>query len=351
MALKKNNNGDWIADYRDSKDKRIRINLGKSKRVAEEQYTRLKAQVREEKIFGGSTPEKLLLQEFITEYLEWYSTTKSKNSLESVTNTLNIFGTYFKDRYLHEIKAKNIEMWRAELSKSLKTSTTNLRLTHVRALFNRAVEWEYLTQNPINKVKPLKVDKPSFRLLTEAEIAIILEESKGFRDHELFYALNIGLYAGLRFGEILNLRWEDLDFRVGVIRVESRAGAQTKTRQSRVVPMSQHLKDILATKPRPIHGGPVIGLSRSSTKKRMLMLQTRTNQRGVDHWTLHDTRHYFASALVMAGADLVAVSKLLGHSNIAMTMRYSHTSPSHLKETVNLLNGHFLDNLKTENNS
>ena len=57
----------------------------------------------------------------------------------------------------------------------------------------------------------------------------------------------------------------------------------------------------------------------------------------IENFTWHDLRHTFASRLVMAGADLSSVQKLLGHKSILMTMRYAHLAPGHLQDAVEKL--------------
>jgi len=59
---------------------------------------------------------------------------------------------------------------------------------------------------------------------------------------------------------------------------------------------------------------------------------------GIKNLTFHDFRHTFATRLVLSGVDLASVSKLLGHSSIQMTMRYSHPTPDALKRAVSKLN-------------
>jgi site-specific recombinase XerD len=65
---------------------------------------------------------------------------------------------------------------------------------------------------------------------------------------------------------------------------------------------------------------------------------------GIEDFRVHDLRHSFASHLLMAGSDLPTVSRLMGHANIAMTMRYTHLSPRHEAESVAKLNARLEQN-------
>jgi site-specific recombinase XerD len=70
-------------------------------------------------------------------------------------------------------------------------------------------------------------------------------------------------------------------------------------------------------------------MSRIDTAWRSLMKAAR-----LKNFRLHDTRHHFASKLVQAGVDLYTVKALLGHSEIAMTERYSHLAPDNLRKAM-----------------
>ncbi|MFI5322370.1 MAG: site-specific integrase [Thermodesulfobacteriota bacterium] len=63
------------------------------------------------------------------------------------------------------------------------------------------------------------------------------------------------------------------------------------------------------------------------------------NRAGIKNLRFHDLRHTFATRLILSGVDLATVSKLLGHTTIQMTMRYSHPTPEALKNTVAKLDG------------
>lgn len=65
---------------------------------------------------------------------------------------------------------------------------------------------------------------------------------------------------------------------------------------------------------------------------------TALKKSGINDFRFHDTRHTFASHLVMAGVDITTVSRLLGHKTLTMTLRYAHLAPDHLIKAVNMLN-------------
>ena len=133
----------------------------------------------------------------------------------------------------------------------------------------------------------------------------------------------------MRKKEILNLKWEDIDFKRKMIYL-----SDTKTNEKREIPISSLLmKVLLDIKKRKNgiyifsnNGSPYIDIRKSF--KRAL------EKAKIENFRFHDLRHTFASQLVMSGVDLKTVQELLGHKSIEMTMRYSHLSPDHKRTAV-----------------
>jgi integrase len=156
----------------------------------------------------------------------------------------------------------------------------------------------------------------------------------------------VGLRTGLRIGELLALRWDDVDLvggRVMVRRSVSRGIIGTpKNGRSREIPLSdqalgalnghRHLRGELV-----FSGGTGRLLNRGECKWPLWGACRRAGLRRVG-W--HTLRHSFASHLAMRGVPLKAVQELLGHSTMDMTMRYAHLSPDVRRDSVRLLDGH-----------
>lgn len=137
----------------------------------------------------------------------------------------------------------------------------------------------------------------------------------------------------MRRGEVLNLRWEDIDLKNGVIFVRD-----SKSYESRAIPMSESLieslKELKKTSTNEylfcnMDGTPIESVNRS--------FHTARRRSGIAYCTFHCLRHTFATRAVMAGVDIVTVQELLGHKTIAMTKRYSHPTPEHKKKAVELI--------------
>ena len=219
----------------------------------------------------------------------------------------------------------------------LAPKTVNNHLTILRRILSLATEWGVLTHIPA--VKWLKVPEPEFDFL-DFEEAVRLEKGAS---GEWAAMITVGLTTGLRQGELLALRWEDVDLvggRLLVRRAVARGVVGTpKSGKSREIPLNEKAHATLKRQ-RHLRGELVF----CDDAGRMLRkgackwpLWSACKRAGLRRIGWHTLRHTFASHLVMRRAPLKAVQELLGHSTIEMTMRYSHLSPDVRKDAVRLL--------------
>jgi integrase len=247
----------------------------------------------------------------------------------------------FGKRRLDEIGPADIEAYKArKLKDGQAAKSVNNHLCVLRKLLNLAVEWGELSHAP--RVKQLRVAHGDFQFLTFEETPRFLRaaapEWKAF--------VTIALKTGLRVGELLALRWEDLDLVVGRLVVRRTLWRDQegtpKGGRTREVPLSDEAIAVL--KAHRHLKGPYVFCEADGTRL------THSRVKDVVPWacskaglakrlTTHDLRHTFASHLVMRGVALKAVQELLGHATIDMTMRYAHLSPDVKRDAVRLLDG------------
>jgi integrase len=150
----------------------------------------------------------------------------------------------------------------------------------------------------------------------------------------------LALNTGLRRGEALGLTWGAINFARGQIHVEA---VTSKSGQSRDIPMTTEARAVLqAWHDQQAPTDPVECLFALSDGTRLQSIGRKTwcdltNTAKIKDFRFHDLRHDYASRLVMADVDLYSVSKLLGHSDIAMTQRYAHLTPDYLRAAVRKL--------------
>jgi len=140
----------------------------------------------------------------------------------------------------------------------------------------------------------------------------------------------------MRRGEVFNLTWADIDLKNKIITVE---GATSKSGQTRHIPINKELLETMTNwKQQSGSKGFVFpgkdGNRLDNVKKSWDGLLTLAK---IDGFRWHDLRHTFASKLVMAGVPLNTVRELLGHSDLAMTLRYAHLAPDSKAAAVELI--------------
>jgi integrase len=154
---------------------------------------------------------------------------------------------------------------------------------------------------------------------------------------ELLRFINFALMTGMRRAEIVNAVWGDVDLERGQITVSNKPGFQTKSRRSRVIPISANLRKMLMEM-RAEPQNPDTPLFRSQYWWIGKKFRKAARRAGLpDTISIHSMRHTFASFLVMGGVDLATVKAILGHSDIKVTMIYSHLTPGHLAHSVDRL--------------
>ena len=233
----------------------------------------------------------------------------------------------FKSKRLKDV-VRNPKVKDKEL-KGVAPATVNRNLICLKSLFNKATLWGKATSNPVKGVKLLKEDNRRLRYLEKEEIIKLLTNCRKHLKPIVIIALN----TGMRRGEILNLKWRDVDIKRDVIYL-----LNTKNGEKREIPINEQVKTaLIRTRKHP--SSPYIfykkdGSSIGDIKKTFF---TALKKSGINNFRFHDLRHTFASHLVMSGIDLNTIRELLGHKSLEMTLRYSHLSSNHKKRAVDVL--------------
>lgn len=224
-------------------------------------------------------------------------------------------------------------------TKTLSGKTINNVLTCLRRMLVVARKRGLIEFVP--DIEWLKRDHVEFDFLTFDEAERLLKAAHGESRTMILTALR----TGMRHGELIGLRWEDVDLVSGriVVRqnvVNGRIGTP-KSGKPREIPLGIEVRTAL--KEHRHLRGPLVFCSMSGgllgTVDTRLPLWRACKKAGLRQIGWHALRHSFASHLVMRGASIKAVQELLGHSSIQMTMRYAHLAPEVVNETVRLLDG------------
>jgi integrase len=282
---------------------------------------------------GLKKPEKAkTFREFADQYYESYAKI-NKKSFISDWYMLNQLKKQWGAYDIRQINPLLIEEFRKDLLERKRTrSTTNRYLALLGKMMNLAIDWGLLTQNPVSRVKFFS-EKANFRetILSLEEEDVLLKKCP----KRLLPIVQVALNTGMRRGEILGLRWSQVDLVARTIKL-----SKTKSGKPRIIPINAFLLDILTGQQRKTGYSEFVFLNRATRKpfkdvKRAF--NTAATNAGIEGLRFHDLRHTFASRLVAAGVDLITVKDLLGHHSVKVTERYTHTNAEQKKKAVEML--------------
>ena len=177
--------------------------------------------------------------------------------------------------------------------------------------------------NPLAKLKPLQVPESALTFLTSEQINVLLASiSEHCENPHVLPITRICLSTGCRWSEAENLTGKMLKNNLITF-------AGTKSGKVRNVPISLELSDYLVA-----HWKQCGPFTSSLSSFRRALDRTKIElPRGQSS---HVLRHTFASYFVQNGGNILTLQKILGHSSLVMTMRYSHLAPDHLADALSL---------------
>ncbi|MBI3272210.1 MAG: site-specific integrase [Planctomycetes bacterium] len=289
-------------------------------------------------VFGDTRGARLTFKDAAPLYLEHAHARKKPSTFAGDVKRLRVLlRAPWAGSLLSHVRAQDLERWAAERQKEgASGATVNRDLALASALFRWAIRQGYVEDNPVKGVERFS-EKGRARetYLSAAEARALVASASPILRPLLVAALS----TGARRGDLLALRWRDADFdrRELVMRAESE-----KAGRGRVVPMTDDLcRELLALRagrrtPALDGSDPLFTLGDGSPigdhALRLMFEAAVFRCQAIpvakrDAVTFHTLRHTSASLMVAAGVPIFDVAKILGHSTLAVTMRYAHFAP------------------------
>lgn len=217
-------------------------------------------------------------------------------------------------------------------------STINRYMTALGNAFTVATnEWEWMEENPMRKISKLSEPRGRVRFLDDEERERLLEACKVSTNPQLHILVVLALSTGARHGELINLRWSDVDWQRRVITLHD-----TKNKERRLLPLAHYALQLIEehNKLRNIASDLVF----PSPSKPQRPWDSRSawdaalKRANIENFRFHDLRHSCASYLAMNGASLAEIAEVLGHKTLQMVKRYAHLSEAHTAKVVQSMN-------------
>ncbi|NDV95382.1 tyrosine recombinase XerC [Dysgonomonas sp. 521] len=287
----------------------------------------------------------LLIDKYI-KYLRYeknYSLHTEISYSEDLRQFTNFLAEHFPDVDIKSVDNDIVRMWIVSLMENeISARSVNRKLSALKSFYKYLLRIGEMQVNPVRKINGPKIKKPIPAFVNDSDMDKVLDEDdygdtfEPLRDRimiELFYV------TGIRRAELIGLRDADVDFSAETIQVTGKRNKQ------RLIPFSDNMKQDLGkyismrNKEVGNQSGYLFVKNDGEPLYPMLVHRIVTARLGqvptLSKTSPHVLRHSFATGMLNNGADINAVKELLGHSSLAATEIYTHTSFEELKKIYN----------------
>ncbi|WP_426785253.1 phage integrase [Rahnella variigena] len=333
MSVRKLSTGKWLCEcYPNGREgKRCRRQFGsKGEALAFETYTMDQAK---NKPWLGEKEDRRKLSELVE---LWYSLHGcSLNDKKGRLGKLRIISAGMGDPIASMITPKDWAHYRDQrlrgeidngystslATRKVSTGTVNCEHAFLRAVFNelkRLGEWSL--PNPLENIREFDQPEREMAWLTQEQILQLMAACEQHGNDELTLIVKVCLSTGARWNEAAKIKSSQISpYKLTFI--------NTKGKKNRTVPLARPLYDELIAR----KGAPF-----SPCYKQFYRVIRLTGIELPEGQMTHVLRHTFASHFMMAGGNIIVLQRILGHSDIRVTMRYAHFAPDHLEDAIHL---------------
>jgi len=333
----------WLSFFHNRK--RITVNTKQTEQKDAEDYAEAyRADVRRDIHDPFGAKADTLVSQTLARYLRLHIKVNRPASFERCWYILKYLRAFFWKTPVSRVRTRVDEYKAWRKAATVRTATINKEIAILKAALSKAVEYGLISDNPMRGYRLEKENNQRTRFLEGSEFYRLINAAHP----DLVPILKMARYTGMRQGEILGLQWGDVDLKRGFAHLR-----HTKSGESRMVPLSTEVVDMLSKTPLserqgyifrhkshdPIRAIKVPHDGTAQLKRQgWLMEEFRKAVRiaGISDFRGHDLRHSWASHAAMRGVDVQTIAAVLGHKTLRMTQRYTHFSAAHLKASVEL---------------
>ena len=278
--------------------------------------------------YGSSNKSKVSFEELSENYL---SQEYQGKDLQKQSTRTDFWVKSIKVVRASDIAVGDIREAMLKLPKGLSNATVNRYKSAVSVVFNYGCRHYNLTSNPVQLIPSLPEDNHRVRYLSTLERKRLLNACREACWPKLYLLVLIAITTGARRGELLGLKWSDIDFERQTAYVKT-----SKNGQPKVLPLTDTVvKELTSFR---LQDSSLIFNSEIKPDKAFCFnkqWRKALELAEVSNFRFHDLRHTTASYLAQSGASLLEIADVLGHKQISVTKRYAHLCIDHKEKLIN----------------
>jgi integrase len=319
----------WWCSYTDATGKRSRRKLAgaHTRTQAVKMLDAIRVQEEKARTLGVRPATEITLEVLFERYRRHQKPRIRSTTFERLGGILETLKAHLPEQ-AKAITKRTVSEYIEARAETVKPATVAKEMSVLKHCLKLAVEWGELNQNPAAGARLPQLPPGKTRYLTPGELKAALELAPDWLRAPMAFAA----CTGVRRGEMLALRWMDVDMKNRRLYLR-----ETKNGALRILPIPESALTVLGSLPE----GKASDLVFTGVDPAHLSVYTKRVfvRLGISDASFHTLRHTAASWMVQQGVDLYAVGQILGHKTPRMTQRYAHLSPDYMAGAVGKLDG------------